>query len=44
VHPRRGSASGRGAECMEPYQRQLDAYLSEIASGENTAPNTVKLR
>jgi hypothetical protein len=44
VHPRRCSTSARGAVCMEPYQRQLDCYLSEIASGENTGSNTVKLR
>jgi hypothetical protein len=43
VHLSRGSGSAKVASAS-PYQRQLDCYLSEIASGENTGLNTVKLR
>jgi len=43
VHPTRGSASAK-VRSASPYQRPLDAYLSEIASGETTGLNTVKLR
>jgi hypothetical protein len=43
VHPSRGSASAK-VPSASPEKRQLDFYLSEIASGETIGRNTVKLR
>ena len=43
MHPKKCSASAK-VRSASPYQRQLDYYISEIASGENIGPNTVKLR